>query len=561
MIKFKRIGHRLLAYVASVIIVGIIALTLTYALRQRDVMQHEVESSLTKVTESVAEGLAALMATRHAGEVPEFAARLKKIPNVIDYRILRLDGTEAFIDNSSVERVDEKLGEFEFQGRKNDPAQQQVLAATDPSLLKVKQTQALVFVYRTLPGGERQVTALNPIRSAAACHQCHDANESLRGVIMLTTSLKDIDRDAAQTWTRSIFIIVAALASIVGLIYWVAQQTVVSQIVDFSQAMKTAAAGDMSVRLPATRTDELGHMARSFNQMNKNLLKIYDDLERERNKLNTVIQGANSGIVVTNADQYVVLVNKAAEQILGKKKKVIIHAGFLKLFDDPAWMESHLAQSVDDSVTVVRDWRNKVLSVQISTLCDESGVSIGSAALIRDITEEKRLENRLKLESVTDALTGLHNRRHFDEILTTEFLRWRRYKQPVSVAMLDIDHFKKFNDTHGHDCGDRVLASLGELLNACKQSPILIPCRYGGEEMVVIMPGIAEDQALSIADSIRRKVEQLVIDGLTVTVSIGVAGCPGHPVDSAEALLKLADDALYRAKENGRNRVQGAQRS
>lgn len=558
MIHFKRISHRLLIAVGSVVVVGIVGLVMTYASNQEDVVIREVESSLAKTAASVAEGLSALMAVRHANVAPDFAKRLKNVPNVVDYRILRMDGTEAFVDNSTVEKVDERLGEFEFPGRKDSPQPRQVIAASAPELEKVRQTGEIAFTYRTLPGGERQVTTMSPIRSSPICQKCHEEGEKIRGVVMITTSLKEIDTDISQTWKRSAYIIVIALLSIVVLTYWFAHRMVVSRIIEFSQAMKAASKGDMTVRLPTQRQDELGHMAHSFNRMNKELLDIYADLEGERSKLNTIIQGATSGIIVTDADLRVVLVNRAAELILGKDERTIINRGILNVFDDEEWMTHRLNTSVEDSSAVLRDWYGKTLSVQASTLCNGVGEPIGSAVLIRDVSEEKRLERQLKEQSITDALTGLFNRRHFDATLQTEFMRWRRYKQPLSVMMLDIDHFKKFNDTHGHECGDHVLEAIGKVLGSII-SPSVIPCRYGGEEMVIIMPGQIQGVAVNLAEDIRKKIAQLVIDGLNVTVSIGVAGCPGHEVDSGDALVKLADEALYAAKEGGRNQVRAAE--
>jgi PleD family two-component response regulator len=123
----------------------------------------------------------------------------------------------------------------------------------------------------------------------------------------------------------------------------------------------------------------------------------------------------------------------------------------------------------------------RILSIHASTI--RAGVVIGSAALIRDITEEKRLEARLEQQSITDALTGIFNRRHFDEVIETEYKRWKRYGQPVSVAMIDVDHFKKFNDTHGHDCGDHVLGAIGRvLLELVGPGADSLPLRWRGAD-------------------------------------------------------------------------------
>jgi diguanylate cyclase (GGDEF)-like protein/PAS domain S-box-containing protein len=553
-IQFKRISHRLLFAVGSVVIFGVVGIVGNYAMRQEEVARQEAEAALDKTTESVERGLSALMEARHAKAAPDFAERLKTVPNVVDYRVLRADGTEAFIDNLTVDRVNERLGDMEFTGRPDAPAAEQVLADTDPDLQRVRSSGERVFVYRTLPGGERQMTSLVPILARNVCTSCHGTGEKIRGILKLTVSLKEMDDDIEKTWWNSIIIIVIALFGIIALIYWAAHRTIVSKIVAFSKAMEAAGKGDLSGRLPGSGGDELGNMARSFNQMNEDLLEIYSGLKGERRKLNTIINGANSGIVVTDANMNVVLVNEAAESLLGKTEAQVVEAGFLQLFDDPEWMQARLAAQDEARSAVFLEWREKVLNIQASTIRNESGEVIGSAALIRDVTDEKRLEARLREQSVTDALTGLGNRRFFDEKLSAEFKRWRRYGQPLSLMMIDIDHFKKFNDTHGHDCGDNVLRAIGGVLKSAEDAAV-IPCRYGGEEMVILMEGYVQEKAAELADRIRQQIAALIIDGLQVTASIGVAGCPGHPVDSGEALLKLADEALYRAKESGRNRV------
>ena len=554
-VQFQRIGHRLIFAVGSVVIFGVIGIGINNAIQQEQVMTLETEAALAKTSQSVEEGLTALMLVGgHAKDAADYAARLKTIPNVIDYRILRPNGTEAFIDNLTVDKVNARIAETEFMGRPKALEAEQVMAQTDPALVQARTTGERVFYYLTLPGGERLVTTLGPIKSQRACDKCHDPVEKVLGVLKLTVSLKEVDQDVRHTWQLSIALILCALLAIVYLIYWAARRTVVSQIVNFSKAMKAAAEGDLTVRLATGSGDELGHMAQSFNHMNEELIEIYAGLKNERHKLNSIIQGADSGIVVTDARQAVVLVNGAAEKLLGKSATQVIEAGFLELFDDPQWMQARLDASTQGSGATLHDWAGKVLSVQASTIRDGAGQVIGSAALIRDVTEEKRLETRLMQQSITDALTGLHNRRYFDEVMGTEFKRWRRYAQPLSVMMLDIDHFKKFNDTHGHDCGDRVLIALGRVLKAAASAAV-IPCRYGGEEMIIVLPGLTQEKAMALADNLRLQIAALVLDGLQVTVSIGVAGCPPHTVTDADALVKLADEALYAAKENGRNQV------
>jgi diguanylate cyclase (GGDEF)-like protein/PAS domain S-box-containing protein len=552
MIHFGHISHRLLASVGGVVILGIVAITITYAMRQETASLQQNERALALVTDSVAEGLAALMQGGHSKAAPDFANRLKNVPNIIDYRIIRIDGTQAFIDDATLERVRNRLGSFEFFARRTDPIQ--VVAATDPSLERMRKTGEPVFDYRVGPGDERMVRVFSPIPSATACRKCHGADETLRGAVTFTVSMKEIDRNVEQTWQLSIFVIATAMLGMVSLIYWFAHRTVGSQLIEFLTAMETVAAGDNSLRLKVSSRDEIGDMGRSFNHMNENLLETHERLKEERSKLNTVIFSASTGIVVTDGAQEVVLVNGAAERIIGRSAQEIIERGFLNLFDDPDWMKARTGSDALQTTAGILEWKGRMLSIRASTIRNDSGQAIGSAALIRDITEEKRLEEKLKQQSITDTLTGIFNRRHFDEVLATEFKRWKRYAQPLSVMMIDVDHFKKFNDTHGHDCGDHALAAVGRVLNELS-APAQIPCRYGGEEMIIVMPGVVEQEGAKLAETIRQCISQLEVDGLRVTVSIGVAGLPGHEVDGADALVKLADNALYVAKESGRNQV------
>lgn len=168
----------------------------------------------------------------------------------------------------------------------------------------------------------------------------------------------------------------------------------------------------------------------------------------------------------------------------------------------------------------------------------------------------------LEHENVTDTLTGLYNRRFLDQRITTEYRRACRYRYPISVLMLDIDHFKQINDTHGHQAGDLALRFVsGLILNAIRDPDIA--ARYGGEEFAIISPHIRLRDAAELAERIRKHIElhELSLAGsrqnrqiIRITVSIGVAELsPG--ISSAEQLIKCADQALYYAKESGRNRV------
>ena len=188
------------------------------------------------------------------------------------------------------------------------------------------------------------------------------------------------------------------------------------------------------------------------------------------------------------------------------------------------------------------------------------------AARVRTQIKRKRYTDLLRTNldqsleaAVTDPLTGLHNRRYMTSQLEPLVARAVRDGKPVGALLLDIDHFKKINDSFGHDVGDEVLREFAVRL-ATNVRAIDLPCRYGGEEFVVVMPETTLEEAGRIAERIRLHVGSSpfrVSNGreiLTVTISIGVAASLGG-VDTPEALLKRADEALYEAKQTGRNRV------
>lgn len=168
------------------------------------------------------------------------------------------------------------------------------------------------------------------------------------------------------------------------------------------------------------------------------------------------------------------------------------------------------------------------------------------------------LQERLRIQSIRDPLTGLFNRRYLEESLARELASCERRQLPLSLMMLDLDHFKAFNDLHGHAGGDALLAAFGQLLKAHARAED-IACRYGGEEFTLILPETGAEAALECAARLGEKVRQLHVHHLgkelpAVTVSIGIAvyRCGA---DDAEHLLRRADEALYRAKHEGRDRA------
>ena len=186
-------------------------------------------------------------------------------------------------------------------------------------------------------------------------------------------------------------------------------------------------------------------------------------------------------------------------------------------------------------------------------------------AKVRERTLELEQANqRLAALSVTDGLTGLANRRRFDEVLASEWQRAQRQSLPLAAAMIDVDEFKAYNDHHGHQAGDECLRRVARVLAATVQRSGEVVARYGGEEFVAVLPGLELGGAEALAERIRQGVEaeaimhQAATGRTVVTVSIGVASIAPRPGDVAEMLLRSADAAVYEAKRRGRNKVVAA---
>ena len=189
---------------------------------------------------------------------------------------------------------------------------------------------------------------------------------------------------------------------------------------------------------------------------------------------------------------------------------------------------------------------------------EQREAAVAAAEQISLAISNLRLQETLRTQSLRDPLTGLFNRRYLEASLARDLARAVRRSQPLAVLMMDIDHFKTFNDSHGHEAGDTTLMKFGELLASLSRSED-VACRYGGEEFMLVIQEADAGLALDRAEEIRRAANDMVIEYRRqtigpVTVSIGVASYPMHG-DTPEQLIRRADRALYIAKEQGRNRV------
>jgi diguanylate cyclase (GGDEF)-like protein/PAS domain S-box-containing protein len=189
----------------------------------------------------------------------------------------------------------------------------------------------------------------------------------------------------------------------------------------------------------------------------------------------------------------------------------------------------------------------------ISPLKDKRGTIVGFVSTGKDVTEEEMLHQEIERIATIDQLTGIFNRHKFEELFALEGERSRRFSQPLSLILIDIDHFKTVNDTYGHDVGDKVLVQLADIVRENIRK-IDIFARWGGEEFLILCPGTDVTNVQGLAEKLRTAVEESSFSEIgKVTISLGLSSF--NPEDSFSELFKRADQGLYYAKEHGRNQV------
>jgi diguanylate cyclase (GGDEF)-like protein/PAS domain S-box-containing protein len=268
---------------------------------------------------------------------------------------------------------------------------------------------------------------------------------------------------------------------------------------------------------------------------------------------------------LTRPGPYIVYANPAFERMTGYARREVVGRSpkFLQGPDtDRAVIDRLRADLVAGrpfhgrTYNYRRDGTPFLMEWTISPVHNDRGSLTHFIALQRDVTERQRMIDMLREKAMIDRLTGAYNRGQVEELLDQEVERAQRYGRPLAVAMLDIDHFKQFNDRHGHPAGDAVLSGFAGLILARLRSSDALG-RWGGEEFVLVLPETGAAAANKLAETLRARVEAAPLaESATVTASFGVAAlCEG---EDRKALIARADAALYAAKRAGRNTVRGA---
>lgn len=288
------------------------------------------------------------------------------------------------------------------------------------------------------------------------------------------------------------------------------------------------------------------------SQLQKALLNSNTELKRFAEIIDKYVITATTkknSIITSISQAFVKASGYKKEELLGQKMNMVKHEDTPKELFVDLW--SHIEQGKQWFSPIKnkkKDGTPYWLEQNIIPIKDEKGEVVSYMSVGVDITAKKELE---KL-SITDKLTNIYNRRKLDEELNSEFVRAQRYQHPLSLLLMDIDFFKKINDTYGHQTGDYVLQTLAKVLKQNIRSSDIVG-RYGGEEFMVIVPDTKIDEAWQLAEKLRQSVEQFSFDEVNkVTISIGVSQLNMQD-NRSEEIIKRADEALYKAKEEGRN--------
>ena len=299
-------------------------------------------------------------------------------------------------------------------------------------------------------------------------------------------------------------------------------------------------------------------------QFNESTLLVVDDEKQNRLLLTELFEGEYKVIQAKNGLQ-------ALERARSHAPDLILLDVLMPEMDGMATIRALKREDATRNIPVI------FITALDSPTDEEQGLNLGAVdyiakpfhpSIVRvrvrnhlQIVHQRRLLEQL---AALDGLTGIHNRRRFDESYALEWRRCQRAGQPLSLVVADVDHFKAYNDTLGHAAGDRVLQEVAAVLRQCARRPGDLAARYGGEEFVLLLPETGAQEAQMLAEELRAKLEARGLThpaspvGASVTLSIGGASTTPMQAEADPAFFPLADAALYQAKASGRNCVRWA---
>ena len=374
------------------------------------------------------------------------------------------------------------------------------------------------------------------------------------------------------------------------------------RITNIAAVTDRLAAGDLNASIEITTSDEIGQLAMTFNNMVVQLKARGAELRDSEEKYRSLVENINVGVYrkTGNDASFMVYANPALARILGYhsvdellKTDIASHfahresfAPLLEAIEQQGAVKNReiMLKKKDGttiwcSVTAIRHfdlkrdmfWIDSVVEDITERKVAEETLRQAHAELeikVSERTQELRLLNeKLQQLSIQDGLTGIANRRYFDEFLEREWQRASRERIPLSLILLDVDLFKHYNDTYGHVAGDQCLKRVARVLQGVTKRATDLAARYGGEEFALILPNTNQEGAIGLGEKILDGVRELGIrnassvSGQIVTVSLGIATCIPSDSTTPDSLIMAADQALYQAKNAGRNQLQVASKN
>lgn len=320
--------------------------------------------------------------------------------------------------------------------------------------------------------------------------------------------------------------------------------------------------------------------------------EVTRELLSVKGHLEIILESMSEGILEVAADQRIVYVNPAAVSMFGMPEENLLGMKFMEIFGpvDRAALEGLLEKMYTWSLTIADEspicLNNRLVSMSSAPFFDGQHKAI---VIVNDVTERKQAEDELRLAksavevandeleranrqletlnrelqklTLIDGLTGIGNRRHFDQVMEREWRRCQRTRDPISLILADIDYFKDYNDHYGHLMGDDCLRKVAKQIESCARRPGDLAARYGGEELALVLAGTPLEQATVLAERARTEVLALKIPHESssvsdfLTLSLGVGTMVPDKDSSPQRLVASVDRALYKAKQTGRNRT------
>ncbi|PSB01796.1 diguanylate cyclase domain-containing protein [Merismopedia glauca] len=478
----------------------------------------------------------------------------------------------------------------------------QHLAATFGDLNKIKQDRRLDFEFAR----KKQFVRVKPYRDAFG----------LDWLIIVAVPESDFMAEINANTRTTIWLCIAALTVAVTIATlmarWISQP-----ILHLNKATREIAKGKLDTTLNIKNSNEVGELAESFNWMTEQLQASFAQMQA----LNTALAHSESrfiqflealpiGIAVKSLDNKVAYLNLTAQQLLNMDLASLNYPQEWPLYvvntdskcprESLPTMRALKGESLLlDNLEIRRDGKTIPLEIQATPILDSQGKVIYAIATFQDISERKQaqkvvaeynlmlqqqvqertlaleqeIDERKRIEANLhtanqeldrlarlDGLTQLANRRCFDEYLAAQWQILLQEKQPISLIIADVDYFKAYNDTYGHQAGDLCLCAIARVISKATRKTGDLATRYGGEEFAVILPHTHLEDAIKVAQRIRTDIEELQLPHISsqvsqqVTLSLGIATMIPNPELSPAQLITIADRALYQAKLNGRDR-------